>query len=406
MPRTPVIALGALASLCMLWFGIRSLLALGLLTPSLPASFSGSALAQNGGPDLIFLDSLVLEETDEHYIGNPLALFVAPDGALLVSDGFADTVLRYDATGRLVGRLGRSGGGPGEFRNLGGVGFVAADIAGFLDEAGELKLFALTTDAHPGSVRLDLDNRPSAFAVRGDSLWFAGINPVFPATHGAIAIGDLLSAASAGDQSVPIMLDRGTPPAPYAESHALARTLSHAFLAVGDGGVVLGFTASPFLLRTDHLGDVVDTVWIAQGNRRGEPDEDEFFELMRRDQPQSLEEMRSWMFQLFGSVSFVRGLSLDKVGNVYTLHQDSDRDAAGTMTGLKLYATVSRFDGSRGCPGDTLIPTSDVGAPIPLLQGRTLWILDRQFEGGGTSGISTIVRRFTIDPERCTGTVR
>ena len=377
-----------------------------LLIPSLLASFSGWAVAQNGGPDLIFLDSLVLEETEEHYVGNPLALFVAPDGSLLVSDGFAETILRYDATGRLVGRFGRSGGGPGEFRNLGGVGFVAADIAGFLDEAGELKLFALSTDAHPGSVRLDIDNRPSAFAVKGDSLWFAGVNPVSSATHGAVAIGDLISVASTGDQSLPIVFDRGTPPAPYTENHALARTLSHTFLDVGDGGVVLGFTASPFLLRTDHLGDVVDTVWIARGHRRGEPDEDELFELMRGDQPQSPEETRAWMFQLFGSVSFVRGLSVDEGGNVYTLHQDSDRDAAGTMTGLRLYAAVSRFDGSRGCPGDTLIPTSDVGAPIPLLQGKTLWILERQFGEGGGSGISTVVRRFTIDPGRCTGTVR
>jgi len=368
--------------------------------------FANGAAAQSPGPDLTFLDSLVLEETDEHYVGNPLALFVAPDGSLLVSDGFADTVLRYDATGRLVGRLGRSGGGPEEFRNLGGVGFAAADIVGFLDEAGELKLFALTTDAPPGSVRLDVDNRPSAFAVRGDSLWFAGINPVSPATHGAIALVDLLSAASASDQSLPIVFDRGTPPAPYTENHALARTLSHTFLDVGAGGVVLGFTASPFLLRTDPLGDVVDTVWIAQGNRRGEPDEDELFELMRGDQPQSPEEMRAWMFQLFGSVSFVRHLSLDEGGNVYTIHQDSDRDAAGTMTGFKLYAAVSRFDGSGGCLGDTLIPTSDVGAPIPFLEGRTLWILERQFEEGGVSGISTVVRRFTIDPDRCTGTVR
>ena len=378
-----------------------------LLIPSLLASFSSWALAQNGGPDLIFLDSLVLEETDEQYVGNPLALFVAPDGSLLVSDAFAETVLRYDGTGRLVGRFGRSGGGPGEFRNLGGVGFVAADIAGFLDEAGELKLFDLATDAHPGSVRMDVNNRPSSFAMRGDSLWFAGINPVSSATHGAIAIKDLLSAASAGDQTLPIVFDRGTPPAPYAESHALARTLSHAFLDVGEGGVVLGFTASPFLLRTDHLGGVVDTIWIAQGNRRGEPDENELFKLMRGDQPQSPAEMRSWMFQLFGSVSFVRDLSLDEAGNVYTLHQDSDRDSAGTMTGLKLYAAVSRFDGSRGCPADTLIPTSDVGAPIPFLQGNTLWILDRRL--GGTDApadIATVVRQFTIDPEQCTGTVR
>ena len=91
---------------------IRTLISILLTIPPglcLLAPFSSGAVAQNLGPDLIFLDSLVLEETDEHYIENPLALFVAPDGSLLVSDAYAATVLRYDATGRLVGRLGGKG---------------------------------------------------------------------------------------------------------------------------------------------------------------------------------------------------------------------------------------------------------------------------------------------------------
>lgn len=383
---------------------LRILLTIPLI-PGLLALFSSGAVAQNPGPDLIFLDSLVLEETDEHYIGNPLALFVAPDGSMLVSDGFAETVSRYDATGRWVGRLGGRGDGPGEFRHLGGVGFVTADVAGFLDEIGKLELFTLTTDAHHGSVRVDVNNRPSSFAVVGDSLWFAGINPVSSSTYGAIAIRDLVDAASADERTPPIALGRGTAPVPYAESHALARSLSHVFLDVGDRDVVMGFNGSPFLLRTDYQGDMVDTVWIAQGSRRGEPDEEEFLKVMRGDEPRSQEGLRSSMFDFFASVSLLRALSRDDAGNVYTLHQESDRDDVGTMSGVKLYAAVSRFDGDRGC-ADTLIPTSDVGAPIPFLQGRTLWILDRQLEEGATPRIATVVRRFTIDAERCTGTVR
>ncbi|MYG34150.1 MAG: hypothetical protein F4205_01540, partial [Gemmatimonadetes bacterium] len=83
----------------------RHVLAMPILL-GLLVVFANGAAAQNPGPDLILRDSLVLEETEEHYIGNPLALFVAADGSLLVSDGFAETVLRYDATGRLTGHLG------------------------------------------------------------------------------------------------------------------------------------------------------------------------------------------------------------------------------------------------------------------------------------------------------------
>jgi len=126
---------------------------------------------------------------------------------------------------------------------------------------------------------------------------------------------------------------------------------------------------------------------------------------MRGKQPESREDLRSWIFDFFTSSSLVRGLSRDGAGNVYTLHQESDRDEDGTMTGAKLYAAVSRFDGGRGC-GDTLIPTSDVGVPMPFLQGSTLWVLDRRLRADGATSITTVVRRFTIDADRCTGTVR
>lgn len=382
----------------------RHLSAMPLIS-SLLVVFNTGAAAQNPGPDLILRDSLVLEETEEHYIGNPLALFVSPDGSLMVSDGFAETVLRYDATGRLTGHLGGRGGGPGEFLHLGGVGFVAEAVAGFLDETGRLELFDPMTGAHRGRVRVDVNNRPSSFAVSGDSLWFAGNNRVSSASHGVIAVADLVDAADAPEQAPPMVLDRGTVPAPYREQHALAGSLSIGFLDVRDREVVLGFTGSPFLIRIGHEGAVTDTVWIGKGLRRGEPDEDELLEVMRGRQPGSQEDLRSWMFDFFTSSSLVRGLSRDGAGNVYTLHQETDRDEDGTMTGAKLYAAVSRFDGDRGC-GDTLIPTSDVGVPMPFLQGSTLWVLDRRLRAGAETSIATVVRRFTIDPDRCTGTVR
>lgn len=369
------------------------------------ASFNGAA-AQNAGPDLILRDSVVLEETEERYIGSPNALFVAADGSLLVVDGFAETVLRFNATGRLEGHWGGRGGGPGEFHNLAGVGFVTDAAAGLLDEAGKLELFSLTTGAHYGRVRVDIVyNRPSSFAVLGDSLWFAGINRRSWATYGVIPLRDVLDASRSEQQTAPLVLSRGAAPMPYRESHAFAGSLSIGFLDVGDRDVVLGFTGSPFLLRTDHGCTRTDTVWIGRELRRGELRESELLEAMRSEPPESEEGMGSWVFGFFSSVSMVRGLSRDDAGNVYTLHQDSDFDEVGTMTGVELYAAVSRFDDDRGCT-DTLIPTSDVGAPIPFLWGSTLWVLDRRLSGGAASSIATVVRRFDIDPDRCTGTVR
>ena len=368
----------------------------------------GSAFAiQNPGPDLVFLDSLVLEETDQHYIGSPLALQVTTDGSLLVSDGFSDAVLRYNATGMLIGHLGGKGDGPGEFRHLGGVGFASDEAVGFLDEAGKLEVFVAGTGAHVGSVKVDLDNRPSSFTVLGDSLWFAGMNPVSSGTFGAVGIQDLMDAARVGSDLPSMVLNRGQMPVLYAEEHALARSLSHAFVDVGARDVILGFTGSPFLMRSDRRGAVKDTLWISlPRERRGEPDEKELLEVMGGRQPTDREALRSGLFDVFGTVSLVRGLSRDDAGNIYTLHQDADRGQDGTMTSVRMYVAVSSADGRRQC-SDTLIPTSDVGVPVPLLRGRTLWILEQQMSGGGAvPDIATVVRRFRIHAESCTGSVR
>ena len=126
---------------------------------------------------------------------------------------------------------------------------------------------------------------------------------------------------------------------------------------------------------------------------------------MRSDRATSQQDLRSWMLDFFESVSFVRDLSRDEHGNVYTVHQDADRDDEGSMTGVRLYLAVSRFDGGDGC-ADTLIPTSDIGAPVPFLEDSTLWVLDRRLAGAATAGLATVVRRFAIDAEQCTGRVR
>ena len=368
----------------------------------------GSVFAtQNPGPDLVFLDSLVLEETDDHYIGNPLALQVMTDGSLLVSDGFSDAVLRYNATGVLIGRIGGKGDGPGEFRHLGGVGFASDEAVGFLDEAGKLEVFVTGTGAHLGSVKVDLDNRPSSFTVLGDSLWFAGMNPVSSGTFGAVGIQDVMDAARVGSDLPLMVLARGQMPVLYAEEHALARSLSHAFIDVGAHDVILGFTGSPFLMRSDRRGVVKDTLWIGlPRERRGEPDERELLEVMRGRQPADREALRSGLFDVFGTVSLVRALSRDDKGNIYTLHQDGDRGQDGTITSVRMYVAVSSADGSHQC-SDTLIPTSDVGVPVPLLRGRTLWILEQQMSGGREGpDIATVVRKFRIHAESCTGSVR
>ncbi len=373
----------------------------------LPSAALGSRLAaQTPGPDLVLLDSLVLEETDHDYLGQPLGLFVGADGSLLISDGFSDAVFQYDRSGRLMGIAGQKGDGPGEFRNLGGVGFAGGSVIGFVDEAGKLELYDSGTRAHLGSVRLSLENRPAVFAVRGDSLWFAGVNPRSGHVLGVVAISELSDAAMAGGGTGLMELTRGSAPQPYTVDHPLAFSLAHAFIDVGDDDVALAFTATPFILRVHHDGSVRDTAWIAMGVRRGEIAESDLLTMMEESrQPQSREELRSSTFDFYGSVSFVRGISRDDDGRIYTLHQESSRDDNANMTAVRLYVAVSDPNGSRQC-GDTLIPVSGVGVPIPLLAGRTLWVLDQRIRDEATNSVATVVRRFRVDATQCMGAAR
>ena len=56
-----------------------------------------------------------LEGADEYTFGNVVSVTVDEAGAMYVLDDQAKTVRKYDASGRHVQNIGRSGGGPGEF---------------------------------------------------------------------------------------------------------------------------------------------------------------------------------------------------------------------------------------------------------------------------------------------------
>ncbi|MDE0130970.1 MAG: hypothetical protein OXQ32_01740 [bacterium] len=96
------------------------------------------------GPTLLPADSVLLDEADRFYIGNPFSLVPdTTDGSFLISDFFEDRILRYDRDGRLLQTYGRPGPGPGEFLDL-GAAFILNDtiVVGSDDERKLLQLFS------------------------------------------------------------------------------------------------------------------------------------------------------------------------------------------------------------------------------------------------------------------------
>ncbi len=67
----------------------------------------------------------VADGNEEYMIGQVSDLALGRDGSLFVFDGQVPVVRHYDATGKFLRRIGRSGAGPGEYRSVSGLATLA-----------------------------------------------------------------------------------------------------------------------------------------------------------------------------------------------------------------------------------------------------------------------------------------
>ena len=106
-------------------------------------------------------------------------------------------------------------------------------------------------------------------------------------------------------------------------------------------------------------------------------------------------------------VNLSRGMEDDYV---YTLHFDPVLRDSGGPGGLRggpgglRYVSSVKVNGSEPCP-DTVVPTTQDGRVASRLRGDELFVLDQRIVAGADH-VRTVIRRFTIDPTRCTGEVR
>lgn len=358
-----------------------------------------TAPAQRSGPTLVLLDSVVLQETQDLYIGQPKEMFVGPDSSLYVMDAFSNSVVRFDRHGRAIRRYGRAGEGPGEFARIGKAGFASTTVLGIVDGRGAIpaagivssqviEFFAVQSGESVGSARvMDV----TALALNRDTLWLAGMD--IGAGWKAMTTRELSGLyRQPGGEAV--ALDQVAVPRSYTANRLIHGLGGYARLHVGDDDVILGFGAIPYLLRITRDGAIRDTITLQAGRRAWLPNEDELLRVM---DPAAPAEGR------FGATSALMNISRDENGRIFTVHQESRSDGPQRVQGT-LYVSKLENDGSGQCP-DTHIPTSDVGRPISTFRGSELFVLDQRIRASGTGALETVVRRFRIDPERCTGEI-
>ncbi len=205
-----------------------------------PATVPPQVLSAQLGPKLTLEDSVVLRETDEHYVGQPVSLIPAGDGSFLIADGFSNSVLHFDSRGRYQRTFGRKGDGPGEFKFVSYAGFAAGDVVGIGDDrAFELELFELRSGTHIGAVKMSA--LVDEYVVRGDILWFGGVNTESWTSVGSVELDALVAAASSGGGNGAVLSpDRVGVPRVYIENEVVMGMLASVSLDVQGDALVVG----------------------------------------------------------------------------------------------------------------------------------------------------------------------
>ena len=341
------------------------------------------------GPTLLPADSVLLDEADRFYIGNPFSLVPdTTDGSFLISDFFEDRILRYDRDGRLLQTYGRPGPGPGEFLDL-GAAFILNDsiVVGSDDERKLLQLFSHIDGTYLRALRYQGRLGVDTYSVVDGAV-------VFPSRE----IAGLTSVAiwryphDDIDYVVPL-------PDEYVRSAIRPDGYVGRFAAFRSRGSVvawpdtimsaMGGLNEIFLSTWD--GQVVDTLDPPAVRRRGVPGDIQ-------------ERLDSYEFR--GSAheisSGLEGLYRLSDGATVVFHHDATLEGEpphGTIT-ADIYLSVIAPDRKTACV-DAPVPYFKELRPIHTVVRDTVYLLDRRLNEA-EDGLETWMRMYRIDTSQCT----
>jgi hypothetical protein len=325
-----------------------------------------------GGPrataGLRLVDTLVLAERADAFVGRPTHIAVTSGRELFISDAFSRTVLHVHANGDVRGSIGRRGRGPGEFEAPSTVLVAAHDSLLFVADAarGGVIVRDLLSGAERAMLRME-GNRPTMTLV-GDTVFAGTVN----ATRGTV----LARWTTRGD-SVRYF---GTLPAAFLRSPLRQFIHNVSLDAWGDTlAYVVGLSEVVYVATND--GAVRDSVVVPRTRRRGVPGEVRLASL--RD-PRAVAEETSlpWALGALGD------------GRLAVVFADGviRRDALGGQ----LYVTLVSRDG-RGACADLPIPGDGEELPRVVFDGDEMLVLEQRVVRGRAM---TVVRRYDF-PAGC-----
>ena len=334
------------------------------------------------GPHLIAVDSILLDEADSLYLGNPYSLAADPyDGSFYISDFFADRVFRFDRDGSLRMRYGRQGSGPGEF--------TTPTLAWVLDS---LRVAAADNDRHV----IHLFDRETGRFER--SIAYAGrLGRTTPIRLGSsiwMPARDRLRETSVLRWEVETDSTVNSIPLPE-EYRRSFRGLGFygAFFSMGSlagwsDTIMIGMGGVNHLLVATTDGVARDTLDVPAVRRRGVPDD--IVELLDRRRP---------ALPPHEAASALAGLFRRPDGSFVLVHHDSKREGEGPseLITARAFVSVVSADRTRACV-DAELPVSQDARPIHGFNGDTLLLLDRRLHG---ETMQTWIVSYLVDTDGC-----
>lgn len=343
------------------------------------------AADEGGGPAVREIGRVTLQESADTYVARPGGLAVDGRGYLLLTDFFQKWIVEFDPSGRLVGRYGAPGRGPGEFDAIGETVLATDSVVGAADYRSRVfHFFDRRTRRFVGSRRVS--GSPSTGKVVDGTVWLTNLN-----TKARLGMSVWpLSSEPIGERSAelpPVQANLVPMPAEYLQSEPLRGTYPLAHAAPWADSALVGFAAAPWLVVVNRTGSVLDSVFIPASRRRGIPE----------DIVQELNGSRFDAASLFRRLSGLYGLSRTADGHFVAVHIDPELHGGNRITG-RLFVSLLSPDRRRVCV-DREIPVSQVSQPIVALQGDSIYVVEQHMKG--ETGSATTVTAYRVTADGC-----
>lgn len=331
-------------------------------------------------------DSLVMIEPDAEGLFMPLrAQAHLSDGSLLADIGNA--IDHFDATGKFVRRVGRDGGGPGEFRRISTILTLPGDTLFAAVDARRARIVIFETAT--GTLRREVAVSPffpgQQWRWYGDTVVFASKLSATPFTSWVPSTDSIWSW--------------GTVPEIYTKSITAYSQGGEPSVVRRGGGWLAVYPGDGRVFALTREGAFQRAIEIPKTRRRGVPP----------DLADSVKAIQaSGLFRY--SASLVFALWELPNGNYALVHMDTDPElnaasyaassGAGGITyrNTNYWVTFLSKDLARACP-DIRVPFEPENMIVPYFSADSLFFLTRSVATDSTA--HAVLHRFRLDDSRC-----